>query len=62
MGCMGEGKIVLEEKKRDGFVGFDREKEREERFGGGGGHGRLREEERRRCEEKWSKLRFDCVW
>jgi hypothetical protein len=37
MGCMGEGKIVLEEKKRDGFVGFDREKEREERFGGEGG-------------------------
>ena len=54
--------MVLVEKKRDGFVGFDREKEREERFEGGGGHGRRWEEARRRWEEKWRKLIFDCVW
>jgi hypothetical protein len=61
MGCIGEGKMVLRG-ERDGFVGLEREEEREERFGGGGGHGRRWEEERRRWEEKWRKLRFDCVW
>jgi hypothetical protein len=55
MGCIGEGKMILVEKKRDGFMGFDREKEREERFGGVGSHGR-------RWEDKWRKLRFDYVW
>ena len=33
--------------ERDEFVGFEREEEKEERFGGGGSHKRLWEEERR---------------
>ena len=60
MGCIGEGKMVLEEREMGLWV--LREEEREERFGGGGGHGRRWEEERRQWKKKWRKLRFDCVW
>jgi hypothetical protein len=62
MGFVGMGLWVvlvrerwLWSRERDGFMGLEREEEREERFGGEGGHGR-------RWEEKWRKLRFDYVW
>ena len=62
MGCIGEGKLVLEERERGWFVGFEREEEREERFGGGAAMEDGGKKKGDGGKNKWRNFRFDYVW